>query len=152
MSERKSNALPLFNLLLIIIMAVFLYAENKAQKQWVLDVLENNYYNNQGIPILDFTVDSAQVIGDGFLLSDAAQEEHLTGIKFSGRIANTKATAVSVATFKLMVAGHEKDFTVSRISPANSTAFEVYVPDLLPSFAREARIVPDTYMVHFRKD
>ena len=153
MSERKSiNQLPIFNLLLIIGIAVFMYGENKAQKQWVLDVLEANYYNNQGFPVVDFTVDGAQDIGEGFLLSDAAQEEHLTGIRFSGRIANTKSTAVSAATFKLLVAGHEKEFTISRISPANSTAFDVYVPDIEPAFAREARIVTGTHMVHFLKN
>jgi hypothetical protein len=147
MIESKS-----INLVLIIGVAGFVYLQGEAQKQWILNVLEETYYSNHGVPTVDFTVDGAQDIGDGFLLSDAAQEEHLTGVKFKGRIANTRSTAISAATFMLLVAGQEKEFTISRISPANSTAFEVYVPDLEPAFAKEGRIASVSRMVHFRKD
>lgn len=59
-------------------------------------------------------------------------KEHLTGIKFSGRIINTQSVRHRNATFKIKIGEKEKDFTINIISAGNSTSFNVYMPDIKP--------------------
>lgn len=89
---------------------------------------------------VDFTATEAQDVGDGFYLVRAEQEEHLTGLKYKGRIINTKSVQHRNVTFKLIVGSLEKEFMINQISPGNSTAFEVYLPDVTPEAGRYGQI------------
>ena len=89
---------------------------------------------------VDFSTPDIQEIGDGFALVRADQSEHLTGIKFRGRIINKQSVAYENVTFLLKLKSNSKEFTINRISSGNSTGFEVYVPDLDPAEARYADI------------
>lgn len=79
---------------------------------------------------VDFTVTDIQEFGDGFALSRAAQQEHLTGIRFTGRIINKSSVNYLNTTFEIRVGGESKEFMINRISAGNSTGFNVYVPGL----------------------
>lgn len=71
-----------------------------------------------------------QRVDETFLFSDAAVTQHLTGVKVSGRIVNTSSVIHSNIRFKISMSGGTNTFTISRVSPANSTAFTVYVPEV----------------------
>src|SRR5690606_32713304 len=98
--------------------------------------IQYEYFLEKLSNVIDFSVPSIQTVGDGFMLSRAEQEAHLTGIKFRGRILNTQSIQHKNITFKLTVNKIEKTFTINQISAGNSTSFEVYVPDLSAEDAR----------------
>lgn len=79
---------------------------------------------------IDFAVSEIQQITATFLLANASQKKHLTGVKFSGRIINTEAVSHTEITFSLTVDGESKEFTINKISSGNSTGFNVYLPDI----------------------
>lgn len=89
---------------------------------------------------VDFTVPQVQDIGNGFYLVRSEQEEHLTGLKYKGRIINSTSVRHNNVEFKLVVGGQEKEFTINQISAGNSTAFEVYVPDVTAEAGRYGEI------------
>jgi hypothetical protein len=91
---------------------------------------------------VDFsTPNILQEIGDEFAVVEANQEAHLTGIKFKGRMVNLQAVDAFSVTFQIAVDGKSQTFTISRISSGDSTAFDVYVPDLEAAKARYAEIL-----------
>lgn len=102
--------------------------------------IQYEYFLEKLSNVIDFSVPSIQTVGDGFMLSRAEQEAHLTGIKFRGRILNTQSIQHKNITFKLTVNKIEKTFTINQISAGNSTSFEVYVPDLSAEDARYGSI------------
>ena len=79
----------------------------------------------------------------------ASQEEHLTGIKFNGRIVNAQSVRHKNASFKLTVDDKSVDFSINQISPGNSTSFSVYVPELKAENARYAKIEYQSSSVEF---
>lgn len=89
---------------------------------------------------VDFSESNAQQLGNGFMLANAAQEKHLTGIKFTGRIINTQSVHHENAIFDFSVDGKNKEFTINKISPGNIAIFDVYIPDLKLENARYAQI------------
>jgi len=99
------------------------------------DYLSRKYDNT-----VDFTTPSIQGIGDGFKVVESSQEEHLTGIKFKGRVINAQSIIYENVTFQLSVNGRTRKFTINRISPGNSTGFNVYVPDLKAEDAKYAKV------------
>ncbi|WP_290524576.1 hypothetical protein [Alcanivorax sp.] len=109
-----------------------------------------NYAIQKYDETVDFTTPNVQDIDEGFMLVDAEQEEHLTGIKFKGRIINAQSIAHNSAEFRLTVNGSSREFSINRISPGNSTSFSVYVPDLKASEARWAKIKYIGSSVHYR--
>ena len=90
--------------------------------------------------VVDFTISSIQDLDRGFMLSSAAESEHLTGIKFTGRIINTQSVKHKSVTFKITVLSVSKEFTINQISSGNSTKFSVYIPDIKAEKARYAKI------------
>jgi len=88
------------------------------------------YFLDQIGNVVDFTISSIQDLDNGFLLTQSAQTEHLTGIKFTGRIINTQSVKHKNVTFKITVSGQSKEFTINQISSGNSTRFSVYIPDI----------------------
>ena len=90
--------------------------------------------------VVDFTNTSIQELDQGFMLSEAGQSEHLTGIKFTGRVINTQSVQHRNVTFKITVSGLSKEFSINQISSGNSTRFSVYIPDLTADKARYAKI------------
>lgn len=111
-------------------------ADMKAKyRQVYYDYLSRKYDNT-----VDFTTPGVQDIGDGFKVVDSSQEEHLTGIKFKGRVINAQSIIYENVTFRLSVNGQTKHFTINRISPGNSTGFNVYVPDLKAEDAQYAKL------------
>lgn len=90
--------------------------------------------------IVDFSNPNVQEIGEGFFVVKASQEEHLTGIKFNGRIINAQSVRHKNVSFKLTVDDKPVDFSINQISPGNSTSFSVYVPELKAENARYAKI------------
>ena len=89
---------------------------------------------------VDFTSSQIQDIGSGFSVVSLEMKKHLTGIKFSGRIINTQSVRHKNATFMIKVGDKEREFTINMISPGNSTAFRVYVPDVKPEDAQYGEI------------
>lgn len=104
-------------------------------RQVYYDYLTRKYDNT-----VDFTTPGVQDIADGFKVVEASQEEHLTGIKFKGRVINAQSIVYENVTFLLSVNGQTRSFTINRISPGNSTGFNVYVPDLKAEDAQSAKI------------
>jgi len=96
------------------------------------------YLNNKSQ--VDFTVSTIQELTKGFLLTQATQNKHLTGIKFTGRVINTLSVKRKNVIFKLTVANVSKEFTINQISSGNSTGFSVYIPDIKLEDARFAEI------------
>lgn len=100
-----------------------------------LDYLYKKFRHN-----IDFATPDVQEINKGFMIARASQEEHLTGIKFEGRIINSQSVAHESLTFLLTVNDTSKEFNISRISPGNSTSFSVYMPNLNAENARYAKV------------
>ena len=96
----------------------------------------NDIFKNQ----IDFTSTNVQDIGDGFSVVRLEMAEHLTGIKFSGRVINTQSIRHRNVEFKIEVGEKEKTFTINTISAGNSTGFSVYVPDIKPEDAHYGSI------------
>lgn len=89
---------------------------------------------------VDFASEKVQDIGDGFYVVSAKQKQHMTGVIFSGRIINSKSIIFENIDFRISVGLKSKEFTLSKISPGNSTQFEVYIPDLDPKDAQHAKL------------
>ena len=138
--NKQASGLSKFNLLLIIIigiLAVVNYSEQQKFKDFVFESL-NSVSDIQ--KTVDFSVTTIQQLSDGFMLAEASQKKHLTGIKFTGRIINTQSVKHLDVTFNLSVNGKDKEFTINKISSGNSTGFNVYVPELSVNNARYAKI------------
>jgi hypothetical protein len=112
------------------------------------EVVIDHFFRKLG-NIVDFSVPNVQEIGNGFFVVKASQEEHLTGIKFNGRIINAQSVRHKNASFKLTVDGKSVDFSINQISPGNSTSFSVYVPELKAENARYAKIEYQSSSVEF---
>jgi hypothetical protein len=150
--RNKPSGLSILNLFLILALAGIGFLAIKAQEDTFKRMLESDMYDRIGVPTVDFTVSHVQAISDGYMLTQAEMEQHLNGIKFSGQIINTRSVMVKTLTCILLVAGQERQFTISQISPAHSTKFEVYVPDLDPASVGEARIFVTSAMVMYTPD
>jgi len=98
---------------------------------------------------VDFTVPTIQDLAKGFMLSDAAQKKHLSGIKFTGRIINTQSVKHKSVFFMITVSEVSKEFIINQISSGNSTRFSVYIPNLKAEDARFAKIEYIRSMVNF---
>ena len=81
-------------------------------------------------PIVDFSVSSIQRINSSFLVAGLSLEQHLTGVKVKGEIINSTTLRYDKIKFQIEIANQKKDIYITRISPGNSTNFEVYVPDV----------------------
>jgi hypothetical protein len=90
--------------------------------------------------LIDFSTSNVQEIGNGFFLVKAEQEEHLTGIRFKGRVINAQSIAHNNVEFKLTASENTKEFTINQISAGNSTEFSVYIPDVKASDVRFGRV------------
>jgi hypothetical protein len=143
--KRSSSNLSKLNFVLIVIIAaVALFNESEQLKKL--------YFLHQAITskyTVDFTVSDIQRIDDVFLLANASQEKHLTGIKFSGRVINSQSVDYIDVAFNLSVDGESKEFTINRISSGNSTGFNVYIPELSIDDARYAKIEYVRSRIHF---
>lgn len=100
---------------------------------------------------IDFTDSDIQTISDHFLLVDAEQIEHLTGIKFKGSILNTQSVHYENVRFKLTVNKITKDFVVHNIPAGNSTNFTIYIPDINVKDARYGEIKYQESLVSYSK-
>lgn len=114
--------------------------EQLSKLQESIKEIQLEYFLEKLSGVIDFTVPSIQTIGDGFMLSKAEQQEHLTGIKFKGRILNTQSVRHKNITFKLTVNKISKNFTINQVSAGNSTSFTVYIPDIKAEDARYGKI------------
>lgn len=139
-NTKQTSGLSKFNLLLIIIIGILViisYSEQQRFKKFMFESL-NSIQDIQ--KKVDFSLTTIQQLSDGFMLADASQKKHLTGIEFTGRIINTQSINHSDATFNLSVNGKNKEFTINKISSGNSTQFNVYIPELDVNNARYAQI------------
>lgn len=95
---------------------------------------------NDSKGFVDLAEPSLQDLGQaGFHVGGLAVEEHLTGMKVSGRMINTQSVDHTNITFELTVGASTKQFTVNRVSSGNSTTFTVYLPDVSKEDARYGR-------------
>ena len=140
MNDKQASGLSKFNLLLIIIIAVILLAHCGEQEIINYDLREKLNSVVDVKETVDFSVKTIQPLSNGFMLSKAAQDKHLTGIKFTGRIINTQSVDHLNVKFNLSVNDINKEFTINKISSGNSTAFNVYIPDISAESARYAQI------------
>ncbi len=129
--KNRPSGLSKFNLFLVLIVGLLA----------TVHVIQHDQTNYAPIdPTVDFSVSHIQQLKDGFMLTNAGQKKHLTGVKFSGRIINTLAVDHHNVTFQLHVDGKNKEFSINRISSGRSTSFNVYVPELELEYARYAQI------------
>lgn len=147
-AERKASAsglskLNFFLILLIGVSFLVVVDEQSTRYKMLYELLASRY-------TVDFSVRELQPVNDRFFLGEASQEQHLTGVKFTGRIINSLAVDHTEVTFDLKVAGQSKEFVINRISSGNSTAFNVYIPELRIEDARYAQIEYKHSKVHFR--
>jgi len=84
-NKKQPSGLSKFNLLLIIVIGIAVINLH-VRIDYLIEAVKSISGSNQSV---DFATEHIQPISDGFMLSQAAQEKHLTGIKFSGRIINT---------------------------------------------------------------
>jgi len=89
---------------------------------------------------LDFNDSRCQYLDHGFMLADATQTKQSSGIKYTGRIINTKSITHSNVRFKLIAARVAKEFTIKKIADGKSKKFSVYVPNVKLKDARYVKI------------
>jgi hypothetical protein len=85
----------------------------------------------------------------GFLVAELAVKEHLTGVKVSGRMINTRTVDHTGISFSLAIGGQSKRFIINRVSAGNSTGFSVYVPDVPKEDARYGEFAYLESNIHF---
>lgn len=90
---------------------------------------------------VDLTSPSIQQIDAEFELAKCDVNTHLNGVKVTGRIINTTSITYVNPNFTITVGESENTFWVSRISPGNSTAFSVHIPNVQVESARYGYIV-----------
>jgi len=139
-NNKRASGLSKFNLLLLIIIVVVVIG-NYSEQQRFRDFMYESLNSVSDIEkTVDFSVSTIQQLSDGFMLAEAAQKKHLTGVEFTGRVINTQSVQHLNATFNISVNGKNKEFTINKISSGNSTGFNVYVPELSVQNARYAQI------------
>lgn len=90
---------------------------------------------------VDLTTPEVQSFdSQNFAIVGIEQTEHLAGIKIEGRVINMTSVTFSPAQFEIEVGGEAGIFSVSQISPGDSTGFDVYIPDLQPENAKYGSI------------
>ena len=139
-NNKQASGLSKLNSLLIIIIAAIVAAQYSEQQRFKEFMFESLNSVSDIHKTVDFSVTTIQQLSDGFMLAAAAQEKHLTGIKFTGRIINTQAVKHLDVTFNISANGKNKEFTINKISSGNSTGFNVYIPELNANNARYAQI------------
>jgi hypothetical protein len=142
----SSSGLSKLNFFLIIVIGISLLVivnEQSTRDKMLYELLTSRY-------TVDFSVRELQSVNDRFFLGGASQEQHLTGVKFAGRMINSLAVDHTDVTFELKVGSKSKEFVINRISAGNSTAFNVYIPELRIEDARYAQIEYKHSKVHFR--
>ena len=135
-----TSNLSKLNFILIIVIGVILYINDNDNDRYQDRRISHLYELLGSKYSVDFSVSEIQQIDDVFLLANAAQQKHLTGVKFSGRVINTQSVDHLNIIFILSVDGESKEFTINRISSGNSTGFSVYIPDISIERARYAKI------------
>jgi hypothetical protein len=95
-----------------------------------LKYIDDKMNYNFGVKTVDLTKPDAQDVGSGFFVCNLDMKEHLSGIKLSGRMINTLSVVHTNVNFSVKLGTQEQDFTINLISPGNSTAFTVYIPDV----------------------
>ncbi len=139
-TNNKPSGLSRINLLLIILIGVVLVIYESEQQRTIQILVESMWSVDKLKQPVDFSISDIQQLSDGFLLARAAQEKHLTGIKFTGRVINTQSVNHEKVTFNLSVDGKNKEFSINKISSGNSTGFNVYIPNLKAENARYAQV------------
>jgi hypothetical protein len=139
-NAKQASALSKINLVLIILIILFFFVHEEGQDQFIQMLLGSSEFRDDSVQPVDFSVATIQQLADGFLLSQASQDEHLTGMKFRGRIVNTQSVAHHNVTFTISVGDQSKEFVINKISPGNSTGFDVYLPEISADKARFADI------------
>jgi len=105
-----------------------------------------NHYSG----FVELTDPSIQTIDAIFLLARSDVNTHLNGVKVTGRIINTSSITYVNPTFKISVGESENTFWVSRISPGNSTAFSVHIPNARAESARYGTIKYQSGSVNYQ--
>lgn len=84
-NTKQTSGLSKFNLLLILIIGILViisYSEQQRFKKFMFESL-NSIQDIQ--KKVDFSLTTIQQLSDGFMLADASQKKHLTGIEFTDR-------------------------------------------------------------------
>jgi len=139
-SNKQASSLSKLNLLLILVIGTAILIQENEQDRIVkiiIDTIDSTEALKQPV---DFSQSTIQPINNGFMLVNAAQKEHLTGIVFTGRIINTQSVVHHNLKFTISVDDKEKEFTINKISSGNSTGFSVFVPNIKAINARYANI------------
>lgn len=98
---------------------------------------------------VDLASKSIQELKGGFMVVGLEANQHLDGIKVTGRIINSSTLTYTSASFIISIGQSRQSFFISRISPANSSRFEVFVPNVAPENARFAKIVFENATVNY---
>ncbi|KAF3982366.1 MAG: hypothetical protein HFP81_00160 [Methylococcales symbiont of Hymedesmia sp. n. MRB-2018] len=144
-NKNSGSKLPVLNLILIILLALFIL-DNQSTQDSRLNALVEIITSKHTV---DFSVSNIQRIDDVFMLTSASQKEHLTGVQFKGRIINTQSVDRSNLKFTLNIDGNSKNFTINKISSGNSTGFNVYIPELSIHNARYAKIEHESSQISY---
>lgn len=79
---------------------------------------------------VDLTTANIQDVNGDFKVCRLAVNQHLTGVKVTGRIVNATALSFSNTKFSITVDGKSKEFTTLSLGSGRSASFEVYIPDV----------------------
>ncbi|MFW5453638.1 hypothetical protein [Thioalkalivibrio sulfidiphilus] len=143
--KKSSSFLSKLNFFLIVVLGILLLVIDDEQSRRA-DILYQAITSKYEV---DFTVQEVQPIDSSFFLSGASQEVHQTGVRFSGRVINSRSVDHTNVVFELSVNGKSREFTINRISSGNSTGFNVYIPELNIKDARYATLQHVRSQVHF---
>ncbi len=112
---------------------------NKVEKK--VETLTDSFYDfSVGNAEIDLTNTSIQTIDSSFMISQLSADEHLSGVKVSGRIINTTSVDYTKLTFMITIASQIQEIDITRISSGRSTGFAVYVPNV-PVYATDSATI-----------
>lgn len=162
--EGKNKILPFFVALIVINVAAIFYFYTKMESinNSIYRIEQANATISQDITVLrsmvlfedkrsmvDLSEKSAQSIEDGFYITNLSIQPHMSGIKITGEIINSRSLEYSGATLKLDIMGSEKSIFINKIKPGFSSRFSTIMLNVDPKNTRYARMWMGNYTLHW---
>ncbi len=102
--------------------------------------------------LVNLTIPAVQKLDKDFMVAKLSVKPHLTGVMVKGTIINGTPLPQENIKFRLTILDKSKEFSIKKLSPGGSKAFEVYLPDVPPDKAQTARIEHLESTVLYYKD
>lgn len=102
--------------------------------------------------LVNLTIPAVQKLDKDFMVAKLSVKPHLTGVIVKGTIINGTPLPQENIKFRITILNSSKEFSIKKLSPGGSKAFEVYVPDVPADKAQTARIEHLESTVLYYKD